>query len=127
MRIFTESIGKQWDDLEDDQTIRALITRFFPRGKTWKELGIDFYLPELSPSRKLLSFKKNNPTVTWDQFITEFENELKSDIKSYRALKLLNKLAKKFNVVLLCYEKEGEPCHRYIVKQILDNESWWNI
>ena len=119
-----------WPFNKKDQTnIRVLITRHWPRGKTWKELGIHLYMPELAPSRALLQqYKKRDGTqMSWNHFLTLFVAELGnlSNKKARRAFRLLDRLSQQFYIELLCYEEDGEPCHRYTVRDILVNDTWW--
>lgn len=59
-------------------------------------------------------------SIDWPEFATRFKLQLKSSEESIAAKKELLELAKRRkNITLLCYEKEGENCHREIVKERL--------
>ena len=45
---------------------------------------------------------------------------MKSSPASKKAIQRLIELSGKGNVTLLCYEKEGQNCHRDIVKSIME-------
>jgi len=56
--------------------------------------------------------------ITWGQFRLAFLKELSSkELK--QEMDRLAKVARKRSVTLLCYEKEGERCHRHIVKALI--------
>lgn len=97
--------------------MRCLITRYHPRGI--KKDRYNRWLKELSPSPKLLSDYREG-RVDWDRFKENLISELKSNSESLNAINSLRKQAKLDNVTLLCYEKDDKPCHRYIVKELID-------
>ena len=110
--IKTKSI---YDKIEKRDGKRVLITRHYPR--FLKKLEYDEWNRNLAPSRELLK-KYKDKEITWAQFRLAFLKELTSD-EAKRDLDRLAKLAQKRSVTLLCYEKEGEKCHRYIVSAII--------
>lgn len=100
--------------------------RKFPPGA--KVIGITRYPPnnfkglnwnELAPSQKLLNewkTKSMNEKEFYWQYLRELINKDKSTIKG--ELRQLDKQAG--NVVLCCYEKKGDFCHRHILAEWLD-------
>jgi uncharacterized protein YeaO (DUF488 family) len=98
---------------------RVLITRYYPRGV--KRDRFDLWLKPLSPSRETLAGYRHGKK-SWDEFKEAFLSELRSSQESRVALKAIRDLARSGDVTLLCYEKEGLPCHRHIVKEVLSRE-----
>ena len=108
---------------------RILVSRLWPRGKSWHELNLDLHLSELGPSSKLLKkykdLLKTKNQLAYSFYIDEYTNELKENPKAIRALQFVNRLSFVAEIEFLCFEPEGEPCHRYTLKEIIDNERWW--
>ena len=108
---------------------RVLVSRLWPRGQSWHELNLDLHLSELGSSSKLLKkYKdqlKTKEHLSYSLYVDEYVNELKENPKAIRALQFLDRLSFISEIELLCFEPEGEPCHRYTLKEIIDNERWW--
>jgi uncharacterized protein YeaO (DUF488 family) len=95
--------------------VRILVTRFYPRGV--KKGRFDRWDKRLSPSRELvLSYKAGR--IGWKKFSLSFLREMKSQ-DSATAIEDLMSLSKHGDVTLLCYEKEGENCHRQLLKRLV--------
>lgn len=114
MAIKTKSIFKP---AEAEDGLRILITRFYPQGI--KKEHFDLWLRELSPSIDLLLSYKHG-VRSWQEFKSIFVSELRNNIDSLEALQALNNEAMRTNVTLLCYEKEGQPCHRHLVRDMIE-------
>jgi uncharacterized protein YeaO (DUF488 family) len=94
----------------------VLITRYYPRGV--KRDRFDLWVKALSPSRELLS-RYRSGKESWDQFKESFISELKANTESIEALRTLAATSRVQDITLLCYEKDGLPCHRHVVRDIL--------
>lgn len=112
--IRTKSI---YDPKEELDGLRILITRFYPRGI--KKTHFDFWKKELAPSKQLLKEYKTEKK-TWEEFTESFQSELKTQ-ESIDAIKDLKTKSRSNNITLLCYEKDGESCHRYLLKKLIEN------
>ena len=119
--IKTKSI---YESKETQDGIRVLITRFYPRGI--KKSNFDIWKKDLAPSQKLLKELKNNKK-TWSQFIASFKSELNESKESLQSIKELRKESKTNNVTLLCFEKDGNPCHRHLLKKIIKNSKYLKL
>lgn len=95
-----------------------MITRFYPRGV--KKSHFDIWMRELAPSKKLLNDYKTNKK-TWIQFVKSFKTELQESEESLLGLNNLKNKTKSENVTLLCFEKDETPCHRHLLKKIIQN------
>lgn len=115
MTLLTKSI---YEPREEKDGVRLLIMRIYPRGV--KKDRFDRWVKELSPSVTLLKAYSRNEK-SWDVFRTEFIAELRSNPSSLEALRSLRKESRKGNVTILCHEKSGTPCHRYIVAELVKN------
>ena len=119
--IKTKSI---YESKDAQDGIRVLITRFYPRGI--KKSNFDIWKKDLAPSQKLLKELKNNKK-TWSQFIASFKSELNESKESLQSIKELRKESKTNNVTLLCFEKDGNPCHRHLLKKIIQNSKYLKL
>lgn len=113
--IRTKSI---YQPREEDDGIRILITRFYPRGV--KKDHFDYWIRELAPSQSLLKSYKEGER-NWPDFKLAFLSELRDNIDSLEIIQALNQHITNNNVTLLCYEKDGTPCHRHMVRDIVEN------
>ncbi len=113
MAVKTKSI---YEPAAAEDAVRVLITRFYPRGV--KKDRFDIRVKALSPSKKLLASYRAGEKG-WDEFRKSFLSELASSEEASDAISEVRELARRRGVTLLCYEKEGAPCHRHIVKEVL--------
>ena len=93
---------------------RVLVTRYWPRG--FRKEAFDMWMRDLAPSATLL--KRYHSGLPWAEFERLYRVEMESEAAG-RALDKLRGLAKDGDVVLLCYEPDGENCHRNILLDML--------
>jgi uncharacterized protein YeaO (DUF488 family) len=115
MVVRTKSIFQPREEAEDG--LRVLITRYYPRGV--KKEHFDEWVKDLSPSRELL-FKYNEGKLDWSEFEASFLSEIRNNNDSLNAIDALRKASRSIDITLLCYEKDGQPCHRYLVKDLIE-------
>ena len=113
MALKTKSI---YDPVENIDGLRVLVTRYYPRGI--KKSHFDCWLRDLSPSKELLSSYRDG-SITWDGFKAQFLAELQDSNVSRDAISFLKHHSDIENVTLLCYERAGKPCHRYIIRDLI--------
>lgn len=113
--IRTKSIYKQVDE---EDGLRVLITRFYPRGV--KREKYDIWVRSLAPSAELLKRYKNDE-IDWSDFKNALFCELRDNIDSVETIYTLQTKNLMQNVTLLCYEKDGCPCHRHMVRDLIED------
>jgi uncharacterized protein YeaO (DUF488 family) len=113
--VMTKSI---FEPMERDDGYRILITRFYPRGV--QRSHFDEWVSALSPRPELL-FGYKEGRIGWDCFKDSFISQLKSDVDSLEAILALYDWSRTHKITLLCYERSGRPCHRHIVRDVIDN------
>jgi uncharacterized protein YeaO (DUF488 family) len=118
MGIKSKSI---YDPKKESDGTRVLLTQFYPRGV--KKTDFDLWLRGASPEAILLR-EYQNKIIDWRSFSTKFRRQLGSSMAAKEAMKQLVELSRNRDVTILCYEKEGENCHRNIVKSITNNNNW---
>jgi uncharacterized protein YeaO (DUF488 family) len=113
LALRTKSI---YEPREESDGVRVLVTRFYPRGV--KRERFDRWTRELSPSRELLRAYRAREK-SWEEFRSEFVAELRANPPSMAAISALRTESRKGDVTLLCYERPGLPCHRYVVAEMV--------
>lgn len=114
MVVTTKSI---YEEKSECDGIRVLVSRFYPRGV--KRSRFDFWVRDASPEPELLK-KYKNGSLEWKEFSGRFKQQLKSSAKSRDAINKLVELGRSNRITLLCYERQGEHCHREIVKAVVN-------
>jgi len=104
---------------EDEDGTRILITRFYPRGV--RKDHFDQWLRELAPSKDLLKGYKAG-TINEKQFTAMFLDQIKASEESQNTIRALCEISRNTNVTLLCYERDGDFCHRHILHDIISNQ-----
>ncbi len=115
MGVRTKSV---FQPAEAEDGYRILITRFYPRGvprERFNEWAIT-----LSPKPELL-FAYKERKIDWDTFAHEFLNQLRENTECLEAIQTLHELSEHEDITLLCFEKDGNPCHRHLVRDVVEN------
>lgn len=113
--IKTKSI---YNPIEKKDGLRVLITRYYPRGV--KREKYDIWVRELAPSAELLKrYKKSE--IKWNDFTSTLLSELQNNLDSIKAIQDLQNKNHMQDITLLCHEKDGDNCHRYMIKELIDD------
>lgn len=120
MGVRTKSI---FQPTEAEDGYRILITRFYPRGIP-KERFNEWAFT-LSPSPELL-FAYREGRIDWDTFAREFIIQLSKEAGCVEAIQTLHELSQTEDITLLCFEKDGNPCHRHLVRDIVEKPELLN-
>jgi uncharacterized protein YeaO (DUF488 family) len=104
---------------EESDGERYLITRLYAgRPKSMKALHIVKWIRDLAPSKELLS--DYHKGLSPEEYTPRFKQEIQSNPKAQEIIKMLRKKSHDGNVTLLCKCKEGEFCHRLLVKEMIE-------
>jgi len=106
-----------YDTVEESDGDRILVTRFWPRPYSKKDLHLTEWLRELGPSVKLLKgWKKGD--ISWQEYEKQYLEEMSSQEEKIK--ELANRASIK-TITLLCFEKEDDPCcHRHLLKRLIE-------
>lgn len=115
MAIKTKCI---FEPIEPEDGHRILITRYYPRGV--KKENFDQWVSVLSPSPDLL-FSYKEGRKTWEEFAKGFVSEIRNNTDSIEAIYALAKASLNEEITLLCFERDHKPCHRHLVRSIIEN------
>lgn len=47
--------------------------------------------------------------------------QLSKEVESLDAILALHEWSKRHDITLLCFERSGQPCHRHLVREIVEN------
>jgi len=105
------------DPIDQDDGVRILVMRWWPRGASKEKKKIDIWIRELGPSKELLQDLMGKKIG-----IPEYEKRYFKEMESQTdRIKELAELAGEGNITLLCWEKTDEGCHRRLLKQLVEN------
>ena len=112
--VSTMSVYAPW---RGDGGRRILVTRYYPRGV--RRSHFDDWVRALAPSRELLRGYKEG-SIAWRGFTGAFLAQMRGDAEARSALRDLRNEAMGGGVTLLCYEPDGDPCHRHILRRLVE-------
>ena len=102
-----------------DEGLRLGTVRRPPRGVRKADYArrnyYDLWLPELSPSNRLIAQAEKN----WETFAKRYRGEMRAP-GAQRLLELLARLSHHANFSLGCYCEREERCHRSVLRQLLE-------
>lgn len=113
MAVKTKSI---YGPAEPGDGERVLVTRFYPRGVA--RSSFDVWARDLAPSAPLLR-RYRGGGVEWGAFAELYKGELRANPDGLRVAESLRARSEASDVTLLCYEPDGAPCHRHLLRAIL--------
>jgi uncharacterized protein YeaO (DUF488 family) len=110
--------------VEESDGLRILIARYRPRylsksNETWNE-----WWKELAPSKSLHKDYMKDKKIDWTEYKKRFLMEMKSTDAQERIRKLKQLVNDGKDITLLCYcdfTIVGDHCHRYIIKNLVEN------
>jgi uncharacterized protein YeaO (DUF488 family) len=113
----------------DGDGLRILVARF--RGRGVPASRYDVWMPSLGPSERVLR-RVQDGAISWAQFSKQYRKELFLDgpidarsrtIKNHGqkfTLRLIERLARRGHVTLLCHcDEEERRCHRHILRALI--------
>jgi Uncharacterized conserved protein len=128
--VKTKSVYSAYDARNDG--FRVLVTRF--RGRGLEKDRYDVWVASLGPTEELLRGVQTGK-IGWTEFARRYRKELLEPaaidrrnrvIKNHGqkfTLRLLQALAQRGPVTLLCHCAEDQPhCHRHILKSVLEGK-----
>ena len=108
------NIKRVYEKPDEDDGIRILVDRLWPRGLTKEKAGIDLWLKDIAPSTELRKWFGHDPEK-WDEFRKRYLNELKEDEESVTILK--NQM-KKGMVTLVYGANDKEHNQAVVLKEL---------
>jgi uncharacterized protein YeaO (DUF488 family) len=106
-------LKRVYDPPSDDDGVRILVERLWPRGLTKGKARIDLWLKEVSPSPELRKWFSHDDTK-WEEFSERYRKELDGNIASIRKI---IEMASKGDVTLVFASKDAEHNSTVLVRE----------
>lgn len=105
-------------------SIKLIVTRYPPKDLNVLKYNKLHLVRELSPEGDLLNnYNKTNKTnEDWKEFVLKFNNQLSNDLNMQLNIqKIIRGLQKNIDIILICYEKNYNQCHRKLIAEYIKN------
>ncbi len=114
-QIASIKLKRVYEAASDDDGMRILVDRLWPRGLSKRRARIDQWLPDVAPSAELRRWFNHDPDK-WTEFKRRYRSELRSQDE---ALKAIRKPASQGPVTLLFASKETRFNNAAALKEYL--------
>ncbi|HLU79599.1 MAG TPA: DUF488 family protein [Burkholderiaceae bacterium] len=111
------AIRRVYDEPGDDEGVRVLVDRLWPRGLRKEALEYDLWEKEIAPTPALRKWFGHDPK-RWQAFREKYSEELKTAEVQER-LHTLVKQAGKRNITLLYGARDPQHNHALILAEVL--------
>jgi uncharacterized protein YeaO (DUF488 family) len=117
------NLKRAYEEKSEQDGVRVLVDRLWPRGKSKQELGIDHWMKQVAPSPDLRKWFDHEPKK-FDEFKEKYKDELHNDEDKTEALEELKRIVKEENkeVSLIYGAKDEKYNHAIVLKEILDRQ-----
>ncbi|RJP65932.1 MAG: DUF488 family protein [Candidatus Abyssobacteria bacterium SURF_17] len=102
-----------YDEAEPDDGFRLLVMRFWPRGV--RKDRVDGWEKELGAPKDLIKDWKSG-AITWAEFSKRYRTAMR---EQQGKIAELAERANKETITLLCSCREGNRCHRFLLKKLI--------
>jgi uncharacterized protein YeaO (DUF488 family) len=109
-------IKRVYEEPDNDDGVRILVDRLWPRGLTKEKARVDLWLKEIAPSTELRKWFDHDPKK-WKSFRGRYETEIrhKDDL-----IKVLNQKAREGTITLIYGARDEKQNEALVLKQILE-------
>lgn len=108
--------GSVYSPAREDDGLRLLVTRYWPRGV--RKERVDRWIKGLGPSPELIKDWKSE-NISWAEFQKKYRAEFK-DPEKKKLFDEMKEIASKEDVTLLCTCREEEKqCHRHLLSAMM--------
>jgi uncharacterized protein YeaO (DUF488 family) len=113
-------IKRAYEQPDEDDGVRILVDRLWPRGLTKEKAAVDLWLKEIAPSTELRKWFGHDPDK-WKRFRGRYETEIrhKEDL-----IKVLKDKAKGGIVTLLYGARDQKHNEALVLKQFLERSQY---
>jgi uncharacterized protein YeaO (DUF488 family) len=111
-------IKRVYEQPDEDDGMRILVDRLWPRGLTKEKANVDLWLKEIAPSTELRKWFVHDPDK-WRGFRGRYETELrhKEDLVEF-----LKQKAKKEKITLIYGARDQKHNEALVLKQFLEQK-----
>ncbi|MBM7585130.1 uncharacterized protein YeaO (DUF488 family) [Bacillus pakistanensis] len=120
MPVYTK---RAYEEISEDDGVRVLVDRMWPRGISKHELKIDYWMKQVAPSASLRKWFDHDPDK-FHEFKDKYKSELKNDEDKKEQLEELKRIVKKNEkkVTLIYGAKDKKNNQATVLKEILDRQ-----
>ena len=109
-------IKRAYEPSHEDDGVRILVDRLWPRGLTKEKAGVDLWLKEIAPSTELRKWFAHDPDK-WKSFRGRYETEIRHNDD---LIKVLKDKARKGTVTLIYGARDEKHNEALVLKQFLE-------
>ena len=110
VKLYEIFLKRVYDPFDEDDGVRILIDRLWPRGISKQDARMDLWLKDVAPSTELRKAFNHKPEL-FEEFRTQYLDELQTNEQQSKAVKQIIELASKERVTLLYGAKD--PIHNH--------------
>lgn len=117
------NIKRAYEDPAEDDGVRVLVDRMWPRGISKEKLKIDHWMKEVAPSTDLRKWFDHDEEK-FEEFKERYKKELKEEKKVKETLEELKTLTvkEKKHLTLVYGAKDEKHNQAVVLKEILDHQ-----
>jgi uncharacterized protein YeaO (DUF488 family) len=109
-------LKRAYEEPSDEDGLRVLVERLWPRGLTKERAAIDLWLKEIAPSAELRKWYGHDP-AKWAEFQKRYRAELQANAE---AVKQLKQKGKGSTVTLVYAARDEEHNSALVLKMLLE-------
>jgi len=109
-------LKRAYDQLSDQNGIRVLVDRLWPRGLRKSDAMIDLWLKEIAPTGELRKWFSHDHEK-WDDFKKRYKEELDVNIEHVQKIQ---DIAKESDITLLYSAKDNKFNNAVVLKEYLE-------
>jgi uncharacterized protein YeaO (DUF488 family) len=111
-------LKRVYDPFDEEDGLRILIDRLWPRGISKEDARLDLWLKEVAPSTELRKAFNHKPEL-FEEFRTQYLDELRTNEEQSKAVKQIIERALKERVTLLYGAKDPIHNHAKVLQEEL--------
>ena len=109
-------IKRVYEHPEQDDGMRILVDRLWPRGLTKKKASLDLWLKDIAPSTELRKWFAHDPDK-WKRFRGRYQTEIRNN---HDLIKVLKQKAREGTITLIYGARDQKHNEALVLKQFLE-------
>jgi uncharacterized protein YeaO (DUF488 family) len=109
-------IKRVYEHPEQDDGMRILVDRLWPRGLTKKKASLDLWLKDIAPSTELRKWFAHDPDK-WKRFRARYQTEIRNN---HDLIKALKQKAREGTITLIYGARDQKHNEALVLKQFLE-------
>jgi uncharacterized protein YeaO (DUF488 family) len=112
------NIKRAYEQTHNDDVLRILVDRLWPRGLTKEKASVDLWLKEIAPSTELRKWFAHDPDK-WKRFRGRYETEIRHN---HDLINVLKKKAREGTITLIYGARDEKHNEALVLKQFLERD-----